>query len=146
MFLDILILISYHTLVLAQTFEDCGRTLPDHDIKGYNKLNTVTAGEFPHMCTLYKEIDGYDVHLGGASLIASNQVLTLATGIHKIRNFALDMSREAENGNKDVCEESHDFKSVLFVSCGRTDLKGSDDKIKRQVRRVSKILIHPEYQ
>merc|ERR1711970_11053 len=130
--------------VSSQDFTQCGRTLPDHDITSPNKLNAAKDGEFPYMCSLFTKVEGFNTFLGGASLIATNQLLTLATAVHKIRNFTLEEARKAEEDTPDNCEESHDVKREIFVSCGDTKLQSNDNPDK-QVRKISKILIHPDY-
>ena len=130
--------------VSSQDFTQCGRTLPDHDITSPNKLNAAKDEEFPYMCSLFTNVEGFNAFLGGASLIATNQLLTLATAVHKIRNFTLEEARKAEEDTPDNCEESHDVKREIFVSCGDTKLQSNDNPDK-QVRKISKILIHPDY-
>jgi len=139
-------LVSFLSVAFGQDFEQCGRTLPDHDItsKSRDKLNAAELGEFPHMCTLFTEVNGFNVFIGGASLIANNKLLTLATAVHKMRNFTLEEAEKAEKTNILECEDSHDVKTEMFVSCGDTDLQ-SNNNPEKQVSRISKILIHPEY-
>jgi len=134
-------------MLFGQQFEECGRTLEDHDpIENENKdnLNEVLQGEFPHMCTMFTEHKGFNVFIGGASLISANQVLTLATAVHQMRNFTLEEAMKAEETNKQECEESHDIQKEIFVSCGDIDLQNNNDP-EKQTSRVSKILVHPEY-
>merc|ERR1712212_951529 len=128
----------------SQDFAQCGRTLPDHDITSPNKLNAAKDGEFPYMCSLFTNVEGFNTFLGGASLIATNQLLTLATAVHKIRNLTLEEARKAEEDTPDNCGESHDVKKEIFVSCGDTQLQ-SNDNPEKQVQKISKILIHPDY-
>jgi len=130
--------------VSSQDFTQCGRTLPDHDITSPNKLNAAKDGEFPYMCSLFTKVEGFNTFIGGASLIATNQLLTLATAVHKMRNFTLEEARKAEEDTPESCEESHDVKREIFVSCGDTKLQSNDNPDK-QVRKISKILIHPDY-
>ena len=96
------------------------------------------------MCTLFTKMSGFNVFIGGASLISRNQLLTLATAVHAIRNFTLEEAKKAEQDQGDVCEDSHDVRKEIFVSCGDTKLQSNDNPDK-QVQRVLKILIHPDY-
>merc|ERR1719318_1195126 len=60
------------------------------------------------MCTLFTKVNGFNVFIGGASLISTNQLLTLATAVHKMRNFTLEEAREDEQANIEVCEEARE--------------------------------------
>jgi len=140
----ILPLFFIFSAVSCQDFSECGRTLENHDIKSESNLNEATKGEFPYMCTLFTKMSGFNVFIGGASLISRNQLLTLATAVHTIRNFTLEEAKKAEQDQGDVCEDSHDVRKEIFVSCGDTKLQSNDNPDK-QVQRVLKILIHPDY-
>jgi len=134
-------------MLFGQEFDKCGRTLVDHDIianKNSDNFNAVLPGEIPHMCTMFTQHKGFNVFIGGASLISANQALTLATAVHQMRNFTLEEAKEAEETNKQVCEESHEIQKEIFVSCGDIDLQNNNDP-EKQTSRVSKILLHPEY-
>ena len=48
-------------------------------LNNYN--SRAQPGEFPHMCVIYREREGFNDYVGGASLIARNKVLTVA---HKL--------------------------------------------------------------
>ena len=138
------VFVSLLLVVSSQDFTQCGRTLPDHDITSTGKLHAAKHGEFPYMCSLFTKNGGFNTFIGGASLIATNQLLTLATAVHKARNFTLEEARKAEEDSPDNCEESHDVKLEIFVSCGDTELQSNDNPDK-QVQKISKILIHPDY-
>jgi len=139
----IISLLGILLVVSAQDFSECGRTLESHDITKKSELNAAQLGEFPHMCTLFTKVNGFNVFIGGASLIATNQLLTLATAVHKMRNFTLEEAREDEQANTKTCEESHDVKKEIFVSCGDAQLQSKSEE--KQVSKISKILIHPDY-
>eukprot|EP00090_Calanus_glacialis_P003908 TRINITY_DN12934_c0_g1_i1.p1 TRINITY_DN12934_c0_g1~~TRINITY_DN12934_c0_g1_i1.p1 ORF type:complete len:422 (-),score=91.63 TRINITY_DN12934_c0_g1_i1:78-1343(-) len=140
---QIISLLCIFSVVSAQDFSECGRTLDSHDITSKSELNAAEVGEFPHMCTLFSKVNGFNVFIGGASLVATNQLLTLATAVHKMRNFTLEEAREAEQANIEVCEESHDVMKEIFVSCGDAQLQSKSEE--KQVSKISKILIHPDY-
>eukprot|EP00091_Calanus_sinicus_P008939 TRINITY_DN2123_c0_g1_i6.p1 TRINITY_DN2123_c0_g1~~TRINITY_DN2123_c0_g1_i6.p1 ORF type:complete len:421 (-),score=94.20 TRINITY_DN2123_c0_g1_i6:155-1417(-) len=129
--------------VSAQDFSECGRTLDSHDITSKSELNAAKVGEFPHMCTLFTKVGGFNVFIGGASLVATNQLLTLATAVHRMRNFTLEEAREAEQANIEECEDSHDVEKEIFVSCGDAQLQSKSEE--KQVSKISKILIHPDF-
>eukprot|EP00092_Neocalanus_flemingeri_P004468 GFUD01004807.1.p1 GENE.GFUD01004807.1~~GFUD01004807.1.p1 ORF type:complete len:424 (+),score=91.38 GFUD01004807.1:90-1361(+) len=144
---QIIPLISFLSVVLGQDldWDKCGRTLADHDITSVSTLNAAVQAEFPHMCTLFRKVNGFNTFIGGASLIAANQLLTLATAVHLMRNFTLEESFKAEQANNaEICDDSHDVNMEIFVSCGDIHLQSNNNK-EKQVRQVSAILIHPDY-
>merc|ERR1719244_2118252 len=130
----------------AQEYSECGRTLDNHNISdtGKTEYNAAMEGEFPYMCTLFTKVDGYNIFLGGASLIAENQLLTLATAVYKLRKLDLEDSKEAEKSDIKMCEESHQVFRSLSVTCGDSDLQSKENAAK-QTQKVSKIIVHPNY-
>lgn len=107
------------------------------------------AGEFPNMCTLYLLYEGFNVFTGGASLISSNQVLTLASGVSKYRGFQQESIGEDDldlrGANKESCGDTTGVKFDLFVSCGGINLQPNEADPNKQTRKVKSILIHPEF-
>jgi len=130
----------------AQDFSECGRTLDNHNISntGKTEYNAAMEGEFPYMCTLFTKVDGYNIFLGGASLIAENQLLTLATAVYKLRKLDFEASKDAEKSDIKMCEESHQVFRSLSVTCGDSDLQSKENEAK-QTTKVSKIIVHPNY-
>ena len=83
------------------------------------------------MCTIYLKYDNRNVFAGGASLISDNMLLTLASGVKRF----IDNDDSCSNNNLD-----HE----LFVVCGSVNLQ-SDSGAYQERRRVSRILLHPDY-
>ena len=116
------------------------------------------------MCTLSLAHGDFNVFAGAGSLISSNMVLSLASGVSKFRGGAADKTGQTGAGQREnkivSCSVSVsnliDFRDSplnsgscekdggnLTVICGDVNLlkKGPG----RQDRRVSNILIHPEF-
>jgi len=109
----------------------CGRTSL---IGGLGTLdNKVQLGEHPHMCVLFTELKGSKIFVGGASLISPNLVLTLATGVDQFR----------ENDN--FCSGDQRLRRKLTVQCGDIHLQNKDSQEVAQVRDISRIIVHPDY-
>ena len=64
------------------------------------------------MCSLYLALDGFNVFVGGASLVASDKILTLASAV---KNY-----KSASDG---TCQEEIKPRYDLFVVCGSVNLQ-----------------------
>jgi len=90
------------------------------------------AGNYPSMCSLFTNLEGMRVFMGGASLVSNNQLVTLAT---------LVAGLQKENGQ---CGEEP-LSSELSVICGTINIVDGSEGPEVQERKVSRIFIHPEY-
>lgn len=90
------------------------------------------------MCVLFTRVSGDLVFMGGASLVSSNQLITLATGVHKFRNTSL---QEAPRS----CEEEQRVRQEILVKCGDVHLQSKEETTTSQTRSVSRIVVHPDY-
>ena len=64
------------------------------------------------MCSLYLALNGFNVFVGGASLVAPDKILTLASAV---KNY-----KSASDG---TCREEIKPGYDLFVVCGSVNLK-----------------------
>jgi len=113
----------------GQKQEKCGKTSITDLEAGSAKIS-----EFPSMCTIFLRRGKFNVFAGAASLISSNQLLTLASGTKKYFE------------DKSTCNDSDiDLEYDIRINCGSDNLKniGNDEQIQR--RKVKKIFIHPEF-
>ena len=74
------------------------------------------------MCSLYLALNGFNVFVGGASLVAPDKILTLASAV---KNY-----KSASDG---TCREEIKPKYDLYVVCGSVNLQVRlnilDDKV-----------------
>jgi len=103
-------------------------------------------GDYPSFCSVFtEEPSGQRIFVGGASLIQSNQVVTLATLVERLKS----PSGEEEDYSFDLrqsdqeCGDQLTFKKVKVI-CGTVDLQ-SEQGEGAQVRTVSRVLVHPDY-
>ena len=71
--------------VPADEFSQCGRnasgsvlTITGDDGSAGAPETESQPGEFPHMCVIFQQKEGFKDYIGGAALIARNKVLTVA--------------------------------------------------------------------
>lgn len=108
-------------------FFQCGRTSLDKE-EGYDAV----AGEFPHMCSIYLVHNGFNVFLGGASLVSPDKLITLASAVKKYKV------------SEEICQKEIGPQFDLFVDCGSLDLQNLDEE-GEQNRKVTGVLIHPDF-
>ena len=89
-------------------------------------------GEFPHMCSLYRLHNGFNVFLGGASLVSPNKVVTLASAVKDYKD------------SEGTCQEDIRPIHELYVVCGSVNLQ-IPDEAGEQSRKVSGVLLHPDF-
>merc|ERR1711936_360005 len=123
----VIILISLFSALDCKDFSECGRTVENKG-EGYDAL----AGEFPHMCSIYRLHDGFNVFLGGASLVSPDKVITLASAV---KNYKV---------SEESCQSELGAQYDLFVECGSLDLQNSDEE-GEQTRKVTGVLVHPDF-
>merc|ERR1711936_1077265 len=87
-------------------------------------------GEFPHMCVIYRILQGQKAYVGGATLIAPNKVLTVA---HKFYR--------TNGGEYDI----RDKLSEIQIRCGEHNVKEDNSAFPHQDSMVKELIIHPEY-
>jgi len=110
----------------------CGRSSPSLQITGRDKESKdAQPGEFPHMCVIYRFEQGHRIYVGGASLIASNKVVTVA---HK---FLVT--------NKGKTIDRTDDPSKFHVRCGEHNVKTETELLDSQESEVKRIILHPQY-
>jgi len=123
------LLLSVICAINCQDFTQCGRTKERTEPKG----NEAGPSEFPHMCSLYLALNGFNVFVGGASLVAPDKILTLASAV---KNY-----KSASDG---TCREEIKPRYDLYVVCGSVNLQVTDEE-GEQKRAVAEILLHPEF-
>ena len=85
------------------------------------------------MCVLFLRYQNSNIFLGGASLISSNMLITLASALQRYQEP--DQSCGVSNVNTDG----------IYIHSGSTDLQAKviDENVQR--RSIKKIIIHPDY-
>jgi len=121
----------------SKDYSQCGRnasgvlTFTGTDKSFTEPQYEAQPGEFPHMCVIYRKINGRQkTYLGGATLIAPNKVLTVA---HKFYN--------TNGGVFDI----RDKLSEIEIRCGEHNVKEDNSAFPTQDAMVKSLLIHPEY-
>jgi len=120
-------LISLFSALDCKDFFECGRTIENKG-EGYDAV----AGEFPHMCSIYRLHGGFNVFLGGASLVSPDKVITLASAV---KNYKV---------SEETCQNEIGPQYDLFVACGSLDLQNSEE-MGEQNRKVTRVLVHPDF-
>ena len=123
----ILLLLSVICVINCQDFSKCGRTKESTESKVRKKKkqddelihshcqlqgNEAGPSEFPHMCSLYLALNGFNVFVGGASLVAPDKILTLASAVKNYKSALPGTCREEIRPSYD-----------LFVVCGSVNLQ-----------------------
>jgi len=80
----------------------------------------------------YRLHNGYNVFIGGASLVSPNKIVTLASAVKDYKD------------SEATCEEDIRPKYEMFVVCGSVNLRIPDEP-GQQTRPVTGVLIHPEF-
>jgi len=124
---SVVILISLVSALEGTDFYQCGRTSLDKK-EGYDAV----AGEFPHMCSIYLVHNGFNVFLGGASLVSPDKLITLASAVKEYK------------ASEGICQKEIGPQFDLFVDCGSLDLQNLDEE-GEQNRKVTGVLIHPDF-
>jgi len=124
---SVVILISLVSALEGTDFDQCGRTSLDKK-EGYDAV----AGEFPHMCSIYLVHNGFNVFLGGASLVSPDKLITLASAVKEYK------------ASEGICQKEIGPQFDLFVDCGSLDLQNVDEE-GEQNRKVTGVLIHPDF-
>jgi len=129
---------SENTNRLSSDYSQCGRnasgtltfTGQDESFLAFDVQ--AQPGEFPHMCVIFREVQGYNQYVGGAALIARNKLLTVA---HKFY----------QNNNEDVTKDIRDHLGSITVRCGEHNVKESNAAFPSQQSKVKEIIYHPDY-
>jgi len=84
------------------------------------------------MCSIYLVHNGFNVFLGGASLVSPDKLITLASAVKKYKV------------SEEICQKEIGPQFDLFVDCGSLDLQNLDEE-GEQNRKVTGVLIHPDF-
>jgi len=138
-------------------YSDCGRSNNLIDLRVLGEApttNYAALGEFPHMCVVFYKKDGSNVYVGGASLVQTNLVMTLASAVRKFTDHKTDRVtdpvqteddyEEVDLRNTDkTCKNEFTPKAKLFVRCG--DIKIQAENTDEITIEVETILLHSAY-
>jgi len=122
-FLQSYLLLTSLPLVFLADLNSCGRT--NIGIQSSN----IDVGQVPHMCVVF--VNGH--YVAGGSLVARNQVVTLATGVNMFRNISQKLE----------CEDLYEPEQEMTVKCGDIYLQNGVET--SQIRKVTNIILHPDY-
>lgn len=140
----------------SASVSDCGRSTSFVNLRVIEQdestTNYATLGEFPHMCVVFYKKDGSNVYVGGASLVQTNLVMTLASAVRKFTDHKSDRVTEDDDyeevdlrqeGSEGTCKNEWTPKTKLFVRCG--DIKIQAENKNDLTLEVETILLHTDY-
>jgi len=84
------------------------------------------------MCSIYLVHNGFNVFLGGASLVSPDKLITLASAVKEYKV------------SEEICQKEIGPQFDFFVDCGSLDLQNLDEE-GEQNRKVTGVLIHPDF-